>query len=79
MIKAPSALQKRNKKAKLGGAGMRIPDLDVKRDTRLDSFHAIGKLLYNKRDASSSQVSKDCCLLKIGSPIHLHRPRVTLD
>ena len=45
---------------------MRIPDLDVERDTRLDSFHAIGKLLYNKRDASSSQVSRDCCLLKIG-------------
>ena len=63
-MKASNGLQKRSKKAKLGGAGMRIPDLDVERDTRLDSFHAIGKLLYNKRDASSSQVKKDCCLLR---------------
>ena len=53
---------------------MRIPDLDVERDTRLDSFHAIGKLLYNKRDASSSQVGKDCCLLRSGLHIHPHRP-----
>ncbi len=74
VLEAPNGLQKKNKKAKLGGAGMRIPDLDVERDTRLDSFHAIGKLLYNKRDASSSQVSKERCLLRIGSPIRLHRP-----
>ena len=57
---------------------MQIPDLDAERDTRLDSFHAIGKLLYNKRDASSSQVSKDCCLLNNEFPIHLHRPSVAL-
>lgn len=49
-------LQTKAKKAPAGGAGMKMPDLATERDTMLDSFHAIGKFLYNKREASSSQV-----------------------
>ncbi|CAK0786199.1 hypothetical protein CVIRNUC_009412 [Coccomyxa viridis] len=67
--------KKRNKKAKLGGAGMRIPDLDVERDTRLDSFHAIGKLLYNKRDASSSQAQQSPQAEEIPLPWRLNGER----
>ena len=35
---------------------MKMPDLALERDVMLDSFHAIGKFLYNKREMSSSQV-----------------------
>ena len=49
-------LQRKGKKALAGGAGIKMPDLATERDTMLDSFHAIGKFLYNKREASSSQV-----------------------
>ena len=49
-------LQRKAKKALAGGAGMKMPDLATERDTMLDSFHAIGKFLYNKREASYSQV-----------------------
>ena len=49
-------LQRKAKKPKLGGAGMKMPDLALERDIMLDSFHAIGKFLYNKREISSSQV-----------------------
>lgn len=56
VLSAVVSLQRKAKKAKLGGAGMKMPDLATERDTMLDSFHAIGKFLYNKRDASSSQV-----------------------
>ena len=49
-------MQRKAKKPKLGGAGMKMPDLALERDVMLDSFHAIGKFLYNKREMSSSQV-----------------------
>lgn len=35
---------------------MKMPDLALERDIVLDSFRAIGKFLYNKRETSSSQV-----------------------
>ena len=35
---------------------MKMPGLALERDIVLDTFHAIGKFLYNKRETSSSQV-----------------------
>ncbi|CAL5226917.1 g9794 [Coccomyxa viridis] len=52
---APKTQKRKAKKPKLGGAGMKMPDLALERDIMLDSFHAIGKFLYNKREISSSQ------------------------
>jgi len=49
-------MQRKAKKPKLGGAGIKMPDLALERDIMLDSFHAIGKFLYNKREIRSSQV-----------------------
>ena len=56
MMKSTVRVQRKAKKPKLGGAGMKMPDLALERDIMLDSFHAIGKFLYNKRETGSSQV-----------------------
>ena len=49
-------LQRKAKGSKQAEPELHMPELTSARDVALDPFHAIGKLLYNKRGEEGSEV-----------------------